>query len=89
MRVLDLLQKVDWEGLFLVADPSASIDSGEVRGIADEGGDNGAGSSPGIVSFLIRGIRDMDGIEERVCGVVGDETSQGDRVLVLGCFIDS
>ena len=71
----------------MVADPSTSIDGGEVWGVADEWGDNGTGASPGVISFPICGVGDMDGIEERMRGVVGDKTSWGDRVLVLGCFM--
>ena len=84
MRVLDLLQKVDWEGFFLVAGPSTSIDGGEVWGVADERGDNGTGASPGVVSFAVGRVGDMDGVEEGLRGVVGNETSWRDGILILG-----
>ena len=87
MGVLDLFQKVNLEGLFLVTDPGAPINSGEVRGVTDEGGDNGTSFSPGAVSFPIRGVRDMDGVEKWMRGDVGDETSRRDWVLVLGRLI--
>ena len=75
------------KGFFLMTSSSTSIYSSEVRGIANEWGHNGMGTSPGVVIFPICGIGDMDGIEEGVRGVVGNKTSWRDGVLTLGHLI--
>ena len=71
----------------MVADPSTSIDSGEVWGVADEWGDNGTGASPGVIRFTVGRVGDMDGVEEGMRGVVGNETTWGNGILVLGHLI--
>ena len=70
-----------------MADPSTSIDGGEIWGVADERGHNGTGSSPSVVCFAIGGIGDKDGIEERMRGVIGNETRWRNGILVLGHLI--
>ena len=70
-----------------MADPSTSINDGEVWGVSNKWSHYGAGSGPSVVCFTVGGIGDMDRVEERMCGVVGNETSWRDGILVLGCFI--
>ena len=66
---------------------SASVYCGEIWGVSNKRGYDGACAHPSIVSFPMSWIRDVDGIKEGVHGVVGDETSWRDRILILGRII--
>ena len=78
---------MDREGLFLVANSSTPINGGKVWRVSNKWGHNGAGTSPGIISFPICGVGDVNRVEEWMRGVVGDETSWRDGILVLGRFV--
>ena len=70
-----------------MADPSTSINSGEVWGVMDKKGHNGACTCPGIVCLVVGQVWNVDGVKEGMRGDVGNKTSWRDGVLVPGRLI--